>query len=73
MFCTLRSDPTYCLPDLSPAGALLSGRRGRLVTEAIRRTPQEISESKEGKCILAPFGDSSPKVEPSPLHQGLHD
>jgi hypothetical protein len=49
MFSALRSDPTHRLPDLSPAGAVAPGLQGRLVTEAIRRTSQEIGESEEGK------------------------
>ena len=49
MFCALRRNPTDCFPDLTPAGALISGRHGRLVTQAIRRASQEISEAKEGK------------------------
>jgi hypothetical protein len=49
MFCTLWGDPTDGLPNLSPAGAMVSGRHCRLVTQAIRRTSQKIGESKEGK------------------------
>ena len=60
MLCTLRCDPTHSLPDLSPAGTLISGRHGRLVTQAIRRTSQEVSESKEGKC--APRSSEIPAV-----------
>jgi hypothetical protein len=71
MFCALWRDPTDCLPDLPPAGALISGRQGRLVTQAISRTSQEIGESKEGKRILAPFGGSGCDVASAPLHEGL--
>ena len=68
MLCTLRCDPTDSLPDLSPAGTLTSGRHGRLVTQAIRRTSQEVSESKEGKCVLALFGDSGGELAPTALN-----
>jgi hypothetical protein len=71
MFCTLRRNPTDCLPDLSPAGTLISGRHGRLVTEAIRRTSQEISELNQSKRGLASFGDSGHKFAPAALYQGL--
>ena len=73
MFCTLRRNPTDCLPDLSPAGTLISGRHGRLVTQAIRRTSQEISEAKEGKCVFATFGDSGREFAPAALYQGLDE
>ena len=68
MFGTLRSNATDRLPDLSPAGTLISGRHGRLVTQAIRRTSQEISEAKESERILAPFGDSGREFAPTALH-----
>ena len=73
MLCTLRCDPTHSLPDLSPAGTLISGRHGRLVTQAIRRTSQEVSESKEGKCAPALFGDSGGEFAPTVLNQGLDE
>jgi len=40
MFRTLWSDPTHCLPKLSPARTVVSGRHCRFVTQAIRRTSQ---------------------------------
>lgn len=73
MLCTLRCNPTDSLPDLSPTGTLISGRHGRLVTQAIRRTSQEVGESKEGKCALALFGDSGGEFAPTVLNQGLDE
>jgi hypothetical protein len=68
MFCPLRRNSTDRLPDPSPTGTLTSGRHGCLVTQAIRRTPQEISESKESKSILASFGDFGREFAPTALN-----
>jgi hypothetical protein len=49
MFRTLWSNSSDRLPELPPAGAVVSGRRGRFVAQAIRCTSQEIGESEEGE------------------------
>jgi hypothetical protein len=49
MFSALRGNPTDRLSDLAPTGTMISGRHGRFMTEAIRRTSQEVREPKERK------------------------
>jgi hypothetical protein len=73
MFRSLWSDPTDRLPDLSPTGALVSGGNGRLVTQAIGRTSQEIGETKDGERALGPFGDSSSQFLAAALDEGVDD
>ena len=71
MLRSLRGNPADGFPDFSPAGSMVSGRQGRLVTQAIRRSTQEIGESKEGKRVLAPFGGSVSEFVSAALQQGL--
>jgi hypothetical protein len=73
MFRSLWGNPTDCFPDLSPAGSLVSGGNGRLVTQAIRRTSQEIGETKDGERTLGPFGDSRCEVLATALEEGVDD
>jgi hypothetical protein len=49
MFRTLWGNPPDGLPNLSPAGTMVSGRHRRLVTQAIRGTSQKIGESKQSE------------------------
>ena len=71
MFRTLWRNPTDCLPKLSPAGTVVSGLHRRFVTQAIRRTSQEIRESKEGEGPLASLGDTRDELSAAPLNQGV--
>jgi hypothetical protein len=68
---TLGGDSSNGLPDLTPAGTLVSGSQGRVVTEAIRRASQKVGKSKEGERSLASFWAAGDEFEAALLEEGV--
>ena len=73
VFGTLWRDPTDCFSEISPAGTLSSGLHRGLLTQAIRRPSQKISELNEGERLLATIRETRCSFEPAFLQQGLDD